>query len=78
MIFVEERLFFNSHDGTRTMFADRNFFTQRFTGFFVPPVSSLYTFNVRSDDESRLFLSSNASSNHLQRIINIPRWTSNR
>ena len=32
-------------------------FNQRWSGFFVPPVTSLYTFSVLSDDLSRLYVS---------------------
>ena len=42
---------------------------QRLSGFFVPPITSLYTFSVRSDDASALYLSPDSSSegieNHL-------------
>ena len=60
-------------------FGEITSFTQRYSGFFVPPMSSLYTFNVRSDDQSQLYLSSNASSEVLgDPIINVPQYTRNR
>ncbi len=40
---------------------------QRFTGFFVPPTTSLYTFGVRSDDASALYLSTDSRSENLSR-----------
>ncbi len=42
-----------------------NFINHRFTGFFVPPVTSLYTFGIRSDDGSAFYLSSDSSSENL-------------
>ena len=50
-------------------------FNSRYTGFFVPPVSSLYTFNILSDDRSRLYLSPNASSAHKEVIAFAPQHT---
>ncbi len=54
---------------------DRNYFTQRFSGFFIPPVSSLYTFNIRSDDSSCMRFSNNTSRDGLDTIINVPSYT---
>ena len=50
-------------------------FSQRFSGFFVPPKSSLYTFNLRSDDFGRFYLSPNSSSQFAERIIRYNRHT---
>ena len=57
--------FFTGHldEGTKELFR------QRYSGFFVPPKTSLYTFNVRSDDHSRLYFSSNMSTEGLQEVI---------
>ena len=61
------------------VFGENTRFTQRYTGFFVPPVSSLYTFNVRSDDLSRLYFSANASSEVLgEPIIDVREHTRRR
>ena len=38
-------------------FGETTNFIHRWSGFFVPPVSSLYTLSVLSDDQSRLYLS---------------------
>ena len=38
-------------------FGERNNFIQRYTGFFIPPVTSLYTFSILSDDLSRWYIS---------------------
>ena len=57
-------------------FGESTYFTQRFSGFFVPPMSSVYTFNIHSDDLSRMYFSPNASSEYLgEPIISIPQWT---
>ena len=54
---------------------DKSSFVQRLSGFFVPPRTSLYTFNVRSDDLSRVYLSNNISREGLTRIISVSRYT---
>ena len=69
-----ERLFIFSYLD-RPDFGETEQFSQKFSGFFVPPQSSLYTFNLRSDDHSRLFLSTNASTELAERIINVNRHT---
>ena len=38
-------------------FGERFNFNQRLSGFFVPPVTSLYTFSILSDDISRFYVS---------------------
>ena len=38
-------------------FGERFNFNQRLSGFFVPPVTSLYTFSIVSDDLSRFYVS---------------------
>ena len=61
-------------------FGEEYDFTQRYSGFFVPPMSSLYTFNIQSDDLSRLYFSPNASTGELlgDPVISISQWTRNR
>ncbi len=39
---------------------------QRFTGFFVPPITSLYSFGLRSDDASAFYLSTDSRSENLR------------
>jgi len=40
----------------------RNLFTQRITGYFIPPISSLYTFNVLPvNGDCQLYLAYNDS-----------------
>ena len=56
-------------------FGERRNFVQRFSGFFVPPLSGLYTFSIQSDDQSRLYLSPNMSAEHKQLIANAPQHT---
>ena len=72
---VQERLFRLSYL-SEPEFGEAVYFSQRFSGFFVPPKSSLYTFNLRSDDHSRLLLSPNASSQYVDSIINVETHTS--
>ena len=61
---VIEKLYRSTYYSTPE-FGEETGFTQRLTGFFVPPVSCLYTLNLRSDDLSRLYFSRNASSTNL-------------
>ena len=61
---VIEKLYRSTYYST-PQFGEETSFTQRLTGFFVPPVSCLYTLNLRSDDLSRLYFSRNASSTNL-------------
>ena len=56
-------------------FGERWRFTQRLSGFFVPPLTSLYTFSIQSDDQSRLYLSPNMSAEHKQLIAYANQWT---
>ncbi len=74
---IQERLFRIS-TLSAPEFGEEVDFAQRFSGFFVPPKSSLYTFNLRSDDLSRFFLSPNASSQYAERILELGRHTSKR
>ena len=67
---VHERLFLYSRL-TSPDFGERNYFVQRFSGFFVPPLSSNYTFNIQSDDRSKLYFSPNMSSEHTKLIADL-------
>ena len=71
---------FRSTEYSTPQFGEETFFTQRLTGFFVPPVSCLYTLNLRSDDLSRLYFSRNASSTVLPDtpLINVHEHTRRR
>ena len=66
---TQERLYRNN--------GERRNFAQRLSGFFVPPVTSLYTFSILSDDLSRLYLSPNMSAEHKKLIAYAPQWTIN-
>lgn len=63
---VEERIY-RDHADPRD-FNEGGRFAQRLSGFFVPPLDSLYTFNIRSDDQSRLYLSKTSSPNDKEEI----------
>ena len=49
-------------------FGERYNFVQRYSGFFVPPVTSLYTFAIVSDDLSRLYVSPTANADDMELI----------
>jgi len=53
-------------------------FNSRYRGYFVPPADGLYTFYIRSDDNSRLFLSPNTSVEHAEVIAEAPFYTRER
>ena len=53
-------------------------FNSRYRGFFVPPYDGLYTFYIRSDDNSRLFLSPNNSVEHAEVIAEAPFYSRER
>ena len=76
---VVERLY-RSSDYDTPEFGEVTSFTQRLTGFFVPPVSCYYTFNLRSDDHSRLYLSQRPWTTELPDtpLINVPEHTRRR
>ena len=42
--------------------------SQRYSGFFCPPVSSVYTLSVLSDDPSRLYFQTSQSSEDLEQV----------
>ena len=50
-------------------------FNSRYRGYFVPPYDGLYTFYIRSDDNSRLFFSPNSSVEHAEIIADAPFYT---
>jgi hypothetical protein len=56
-------------------FGERNYFNQRYSGFFVPPLDSYYTFNLISDDPGRLYLSPNTSREHKELIAQVQYWS---
>ena len=58
-----------------SQFGETTFFNSKYTGFFVPPFSGLYTFYIRSDDLSRFYLSPNMSAEHTELIAYAPRFT---
>lgn len=60
---VHERTFL--HSDFVSDFGEFDYIAQRVSGFFVPPVTSLYTFGIKSDDASALYLSPNSSSDNI-------------
>ena len=76
MFTIEERSYrTSSHPSS---FGERVNFNQRYTGFFVPPITSDYIFSILSDDRMRLFLSPNTSRAHKEMIADAPAQTTNR
>ena len=73
---VVEKLYRSTYYSTPE-FGEETSFTQRLTGFFVPPVSCYYTLNLRSDDHSLLYFSRNASTTDLPDtpLISVPQYT---
>jgi hypothetical protein len=53
-------------------FGELYYFNQRYSGFFVPPMDSYYTFNFISDDYGFLYLSPNTSREHKKLIGHVP------
>ena len=72
--------FFRDSHYVSSEFGEDTSFTQRYSGFFVPPMSSLYTFGLLSDDQSRMYFSPNASSTELleEPIMDVPQYTRER
>lgn len=68
--------------GTLTLFegpsnwADN--YGQRIRGYLCPPVSGTYYFNIASDDNSDLYLSSDSNPANRTRIAYVPGWTNSR
>jgi len=50
-------------------------YTRRLSGWIIPPTTGLYTFWIASDDDSRLSLSTSASSSGIQDIATVGGWT---
>ena len=73
---VEERIYRDVND--QRLFSEGTNFAHRISGFFVPPLDSLYTFNIRSDDQSRLYLSKTALPGDKEQIASNPFHTSKR
>ena len=69
----QERLY--RDDKSPIEFGERWHFAQRLSGFSAPPVTSLYTFSIQSDGNSRLYLSPNMSAEHKQLIACAPQRT---
>lgn len=76
---VVDRLYRDS-DYDTPQFGEDTYFSHRYTGFFVPPKSDIYTFNLRSDDLSQLYFSPNASTTELPDtpLISVPQYTRGR
>lgn len=73
---IQERAYRdNSH--TRE-FGERHNFNQRYSGFFVPPVTSLYTFSILSDDLSRFYVSRSMNADDKELVAYADRFTANR
>ena len=53
-------------------------FSQKVTGFLVPPASGTYTLYIRSDDQSQFSLSSTADPANLSVVASARSWTRNR
>ena len=50
-------------------------FCSVYKGFIVPPQNGSYTFYIRSDDTSRLYLSPNVSAEYIELIAEAPQYT---
>lgn len=59
-------------------FGERTLFIQRYKGFFVPPITSLYTFGIISTDLSRLYVSSTSNPDDMRVVAYADQWTQNR
>ena len=53
----------------------RDNYKTRVQGYFAPPVSGRYTFNITGDDNVELYISGNTSSKQLKQIAYIKGWT---
>ena len=74
---THERLFLHS-DRTTAEFGENVQFSQRFRGFFIPPLTSLYTFNIMSDDQSKLYVSTDGSTENMTLMAQSQSRTNNR
>lgn len=68
-IITHDRMYLDQPD-----FGEDTYFGHRFSGFFVPPKSSLYTFNILSDDQSSIIFYPNAST----QLSTFTQYTANR
>lgn len=57
-------------------FGESVYFQQRYSGYFVPPITSKYTFNIISDDSMEFYLSTDSTRTNLQKIAYIDSYTS--
>ena len=69
----QEKIYRGSNDPRQ--FGERFNFVQRYTGFFVPPITSLYTFQMISDDLSRLYVSPTANADQKELIAYANQYT---
>ena len=69
---------FATHRRPPAEFGEDFIFNSRYRGYFVPPRDGLYTFYIRSNDNSRLFLSPNISAEHAEIIADAPGYTRER
>ena len=76
---VVDRLYRDSEYDTPE-FGEDIYFSHRYTGFFVPPKSCIYTFNLRSDDQSQLYFSPDPWTTELPDtpFINVPQFSRDR
>ena len=72
---IQERAYRDSSSSRE--FGERYNFIQRYSGFFVPPVTSLYTFSILSDDLSRLYVSPSMDADEKQLIAYADSFTAN-
>ena len=63
---IQERAYRELNDPRE--FGEREYFAQRYSAFFVPPVTSLYTFAIISDDNSRLYISPTANAEDMELV----------
>ena len=70
---ILDRAYHDTNEGAP--FGETTYFNQRLTAFFVPPIDSLYTFNVISDDRCSLYISPNTSREHKVRVAYSNSWT---
>ena len=72
---IYERLYL---DSIKTPLNISGYFSQRLSGFIVPPSTSLYTLSISSDGGSQLHLSTDASSDNMRLIAYSNSSTSNK
>lgn len=72
---VQER--FYRATGYEPEFGEDTYFQQRYTGFFVPPMTGTYTFNLYSDDLMDVYLSSDTTRANMELVAYTDQWTRN-